>query len=56
LFDNITAEARALIYTQNACHAAHHPAYRTTDDSVHGTGSSFAFAGTTFNTSGHALS
>jgi hypothetical protein len=44
-----------LIDTQNACHAAHHPAYRTTDDRAQGTRSPLAFAGTSFDAAGHAL-
>jgi hypothetical protein len=56
LFNHIAMKAGPLICTQNACHAAHNPAYRTTDDSTHGTGGPLAFAGTTFDASGHTLS
>jgi hypothetical protein len=44
-----------LIYSQNACDAADNP-NRAADDSADRTCSPLAFAGTTFNTSGQALS
>ena len=51
LFNYITAEARALIYSQNACN----PSNRAANDSAHWTCRAFAFAGTTFNASRDTL-
>jgi hypothetical protein len=55
LFDNVATEARSLIRTQNAGHAADYTAHGTTDDRAHRTRGSLALAGATFNASGHAL-
>jgi len=55
LFNYITAEARALIYSQNACYAADNPSNRAANDSAHWTCRAFAFVGTTFNASRDTL-
>jgi hypothetical protein len=55
LFDHITAEARPLIYTQNARDAADDSTDRAANDGTYGTCCPFAFAGTSFNASGDPL-
>jgi hypothetical protein len=54
-FDNITMEARALIYAQNAWHAADNSPDRAANNGSYRTGGPLAFAGTSFNASGHTL-
>jgi hypothetical protein len=55
LFNHITAEARPLVYTQNARDAADDPADRAANDSAYRTCRALAFSGTAFNASGHTL-
>ena len=55
LFNYITAETRALIYTQNACDAANDASNRAADNSADRTCRALAFAGTSFNASRHTL-
>ena len=55
LFNHIIAEARPLIYTQNARDAADDPADRAANDSAYRTCRALAFSGTSFNASGHTL-
>ncbi len=56
LFNHIAMKAGPLIHTQNACHTADDPSDGATNDSSHGPSSPFAFARTTFDASGYALS
>jgi hypothetical protein len=56
LFNHITAEARPLVYTQNARDAADDPADRAANDSAYRTCRALAFSFTTFDATGHALS
>jgi hypothetical protein len=55
LFNHITAEARPLIYTENARDAAEDPSDRAANDGAYRTCRALAFTGTSFNTSGHTL-
>jgi hypothetical protein len=55
LFDHITAEARPLIYTQNARDAADDRSDRAANDSAYRTCRALAFTGTSFSASWHTL-
>jgi hypothetical protein len=55
LLNHIAMKARSLVYPQYSCHTADDPSNRAANDGPNWTCGPVAFAGTTFDASGHAL-